>query len=1032
MGPGDTVRLKADPGRKGVLTSHFRQRGEIKFVQVIFPDGPQFIPEDQLEPDQDLHDPIELLVLGKLGRSADLRQNLTHIRLSGRLANLIYSMDTTHTDFYPYQFKPVIRFLESPGNGILIADEVGLGKTIEAGLIWTELRARIDARRLMVVCPAMLREKWQLELRNRFGIDAQILNAKELLTQLETSIGQGPYANFAIISSLQGIRPGKGWRKEEDINKLSTSSRLARFLDDHSDEEPLIDLLIIDEAHYMRNRETVSAELGRLLRHVSEHVILLSATPVHLRNQDLYQLLNLVDEDTFNQPLVFDSILEANAPLIRLREQVISHCLSSERFIDMLNQAREHPYMHNNRQLLGLLENPPTDDQLADREYRSELAFRLETMNLLGNIVNRTRKREVTEWRVIREAIRETVTLSEVERQFYDSVTNLVRDFCGRYQRHEGFLLVMPQRQIASSMPAALREWQRRGEEFESLMFEDLGAHLNDIEQPGPIVQEIITRAHELGDLDELWKNDSKFNRLVEVLKKLLTEHPEEKIVLFSYFRPTLLYLYERLEKEGFRCTLLMGGPDLDKNAILKDFQNPVGPNVLLSSEVASEGIDLQFCRVLINYDLPWNPMRVEQRIGRIDRLGQKSPKILVWNILAKDTIDEKIYSRLYARLEIFERALGGLEAVLGDEIRKLTMDLLSSRLTAEQEDSRIEQTAQALVNIRKEEERLEEESAKLIAHGDYIINQVRAARELNRWITAHDLWIYVRDFLQKNYPGCEIRQVSDHDLVFDIDLSNKAKYDLREFLEQERISHLTRLTRSVSTPVRCRFENRVSVASVGREEIISQFHPFIRFVSKKINSLKDSYYPAVSLSLSQTHCPMIHPSVYVFSIQRWSLRGIQERERLFFAATSMENVDHFLSENDAERLVTTAAVNGIDWLAASNLVDLKKAAELAERCLSHSYKRYEQYVAQLEDENNDRADIQENALDRHLTNQITRLQEVKDGHLRTGRDSLAKATEGKMQALKNRIEMKKMEINKRRSLQHKCEELCVGLIQVI
>ena len=117
-------------------------------------------------------DAFDLLERGRFGRISDLRRNLTFIQLSGRLANVVYSMDATNTDFLAYQYKPVLNFLDSPSNGILIADEVGLGKTIEAGLIWTELRARDDAcRRLVVVCPAMLRDKWSLELEGKFGID---------------------------------------------------------------------------------------------------------------------------------------------------------------------------------------------------------------------------------------------------------------------------------------------------------------------------------------------------------------------------------------------------------------------------------------------------------------------------------------------------------------------------------------------------------------------------------------------------------------------------------------------------------------------------------------------------------------------------------------------------------------------------------------------------------------------------------------------------------------------------------------------
>ena len=136
MEPGTLVRLKADPGRVGVTTGKNKKIGPDIRWQVAFPDGREFHKEVHLEiimDDNDEH-PVDLLRRGKLGRSKDLRGSLTHIRLSRRLANLIYSMGTTHTDFYPYQFKPVLNFLDSPSNGILIADEVGLGKTIDAGV----------------------------------------------------------------------------------------------------------------------------------------------------------------------------------------------------------------------------------------------------------------------------------------------------------------------------------------------------------------------------------------------------------------------------------------------------------------------------------------------------------------------------------------------------------------------------------------------------------------------------------------------------------------------------------------------------------------------------------------------------------------------------------------------------------------------------------------------------------------------------------------------------------------------------------
>lgn len=1029
---GARVRVKADPGRIGVLTGRNKERGGRILQQVSFPDGVSYIPEDQLEFLPEVEDPIELLRKGRLGRANDLRRNLTHIRLSGRLANLIYSMETTNTDYYPYQFKPVIKFLNSPSNGLLIADEVGLGKTIEAGLIWTELRSRFDYRRLMVLCPAILREKWRDELFDKFGIEAQILGIKEILSILKKSEKEGPYLNFAIIGSLQGLRPPRGWRKkdEEDETKR-VSMQLAKFLEDKANEEPLIDYLIIEEAHYMRNPETASAELGRLLRHVSENVVLLSATPIHLRSQDLYQLLNLVDEDTFNRSEVFDMVLQANAPLVKARDQILANKITSQELLSMLKSAQNHPFLQGNRQITALLDNGIDEEEFQNPRYRSELAYRLETINLLGHVVTRTRKREVQEWRVVREVVAEAIPLSEAERGFYEAVTELVRRYCGQYQKHEGFLLVMPQRQIASSMAAALREWQRRKGEWENQLYEDIGEEGNGQDSPGPIVHELLQESLKLGDLKELLTHDSKYNRLRTILKRYLRDHPDEKIIVFSYFRPTLKYLDERLRSDNIESIVLMGGSHAEKWEILKKFSSPEGPNVLLSSEVGSEGIDLQFSRVLINYDLPWNPMRVEQRIGRIDRIGQKANKIVIWNLFAQDTIDSRIYEYLYKRLRIFEYALGGLESVLGDEIRKLTMDLLSGELTPEQEAERIAATAMALANIRQQEEMLEEESANLVAYGDYILNHVRAARELNRWISGEDLWHYVRDFISKHYQGSDIKQTQADELVFDIRLSHEAKNDLEEYLREKRITSLSRLAQSSPAPVRCRFENRVNPRATGRVEIVSQFHPLVRFVSHRINQIGESYHPAVSLSVDQVHVPQIGKGVYVFSIQRWWIAGIQEKEMLYYVGVNMEEGNQFLTEEEAESLVTTAAMHGDDWLEARNIVDLEIIANLADQCLNYSDDRYEAYIAQVTAENNDRADLQEKSIDRHLETQKAKLEQVREKHLVEGRASLATATSAKIKALEERVQMKKTKINERRGIRARKDDVCVGVIQI-
>jgi SNF2 family DNA or RNA helicase len=213
-----------------------------------------------------------------------------------------------------HQYKPVLLFLESPSKGLLIADEVGLGKTIEAGLIWTELRARVDARRLLVICPKMLCDKRRMELRNRFGVEAVIVDAAELANELKRPLPQFP-ASQAMIASMQGTRPPLDWEEPNNID--SPRRQLAKVLSDAAGKDPLLDLVIIDEAHYLRNPEIATHQLGRFLRDVSEHIVLLSATPINLKNEDLFSLLNLVDPKSFAYREQFQYVLAANEPLVK-------------------------------------------------------------------------------------------------------------------------------------------------------------------------------------------------------------------------------------------------------------------------------------------------------------------------------------------------------------------------------------------------------------------------------------------------------------------------------------------------------------------------------------------------------------------------------------------------------------------------------------------------------------------------------------------------------------------------------------------
>lgn len=321
-------------------------------------------------------------------------------------------------------------------------------------------------------------------------------------------------------------------------------------------------------------------------------------------------------------------------------------------------------------------------------------------------------------------------------------MTDVVRDYAATKGVNEAFLLVTPQRQMSSSMPAALRAWLSKRVEVDP--FAEMDEDAEDIYQHlGPLTRAIVERSDEFVDLDELIANDSKYARLRKIVAGFFGQHPDAKIVLFSSFRATLAYLAERLREDGFSTIQLTGETKTDKADVIDTFADPNGPQILLSSEVGGEGVDLQFSWVVINYDLPWNPMRVEQRIGRVDRLGQEAEKVLIWNLFYDDTIDSRIYEKLYEKLDLCRQALGDFEAVLGDKIRQLTVSLLRGHLTPEQEAARIDQTAQALQLLKQDEERLEADAAQLMAYGDYILRHVNAARELKRWVTPEDLRSY-------------------------------------------------------------------------------------------------------------------------------------------------------------------------------------------------------------------------------------------------------------------------------------------------
>ncbi|GAH68620.1 unnamed protein product, partial [marine sediment metagenome] len=246
---------------------------------------------------------------------------------------------------------------------------------------------------------------------------------------------------------------------------------------------------------------------------------------------------------------------------------------------------------------------------------------------------------------------------------------------------------------------------------------------------------------------DRIGKTDTKYDKFLESLRRLEKEDPHSKIMVFAFFKKTLEYLKKKLEttEYGGKVALIYGDiPIKKRQKTIKKFRQTNEIKILLSSEVGGEGLDFEFCNVIFNYDLPWNPMRVEQRIGRLDRYGQRHEKILIYNFSMIGTIDDEILNRLYGRINVFERFIGDLEAILGEQITDLTRDIFNIELTWEQKINKIEKVAENIVRRQKQLEEFEKECQKFIGQDEYFNQEITNILKTKRFITSDEVRFFL------------------------------------------------------------------------------------------------------------------------------------------------------------------------------------------------------------------------------------------------------------------------------------------------
>lgn len=690
----------------------------------------QSLAEDLLDFFPDNDDPAKWLAEGP-SPVERFAATLTRSKLEGSFTDTVFSFRSTRTMFRPYQFKPVIKFLETGKSRLLIADEVGLGKTIEAGLIWTELEARRSADRVLIVSPSNLVAKWKIEMEERFNFHLEELNSKSIAEfEKRARAGRLP-SRAAYIGSLERLRQ---WENLEELAPIL----------------PQFDLVIFDEAHYLRNTDTKSNAFAALLGELTDNMVFLSATPVNLRNDDLFNLLELLNPGEFEDKEDLEQRIEPNAALHRIAETLSEPEMTAQKRVALLDslagsvfgaQVLRRTEAAELRQLLEIEPLAPAD-KVAIRVLLAEL-------NALSSVITRTRKAEVDEAKAIREPRIEEVNWEPGELDFYREYYA----WCVKRAAVAGaplaFSQQMPLRLASACLPAArdrVLDWQPGAAEVQ-----DDG----ELVIPTPSSQvaphpELLAAARALGDVD------SKFDRLEELVLELKSQ--ERQSLLFTFSRPTLAYLQARLAPH-VRVAVLHGGVPQDQRRDIMARFRAGEYDMVLANRVASEGLDFEFCSVVINYDLPWNPMEVEQRIGRIDRIGQSEQKIFVINFHNPDTIDESILLKVLDRIGIFERSIGALEPIIMSRLPDLQKAMFDFELSDSQ---RLAKTDQALQAIEAQTANLEDLASAtnflLVSNDVDVAGMEDELLRSGRYVGHQELVHLLRDWSETvNAPGISL-----------------------------------------------------------------------------------------------------------------------------------------------------------------------------------------------------------------------------------------------------------------------------------
>lgn len=650
-----------------------------------------------------------------------VKASITAYQINNPGSANLYSLNSARIDFVPYQFRPALKLIKADSPRLLVADDVGVGKTIEAGLILKELEARSSVSSVLIICPRPLvaERKWELEMK-RFDEDFTQMDGKTLSEAISEADRDGEWPE----RHRKTIIPYSLFNEDTIMGRHSASNKKKKTMGlSELDPMPGFDLVIVDEAHNIRNSNTWAYRGVELFCQNADAVIFLTATPLQNSNNDLYTLLNLlrpdvvIDKDTFKtmvEPNVFINNLmrvvrRQDEDWQELCKQEIAHILDTTWG---RNVVQHNP---NFESIYNFLEKTEIT-----REEKLEIINKIESLHSFHTIINRTRRRDIEDF-----CIRRTATINApfngVQRELYESLMEFEETALAKLygSRNVRFMMCTIMRQASSCIYGLAPFLNDLVQKRMSQIKEDGELYEFDMELNSDEENSLFELADEIGDLkDKLPENDPKFDKMMEVIESKQQEE-NNRVIIFSSFRHTLAYIRKKLIEKGIRVGQVDGSVSDEeryraRQCFLMDRDERDALDVLLFSEVGCEGLDYQFCDTMINYDLPWNPMRIEQRIGRIDRRGQKSDTVRIYNLITEDTIDATIYARCLSKIGVFEASIGDCSEILGDITDQIMKIMFDPTMTEEERQMKIEQMADNEVMKVQELNRLEQEEKTL------------------------------------------------------------------------------------------------------------------------------------------------------------------------------------------------------------------------------------------------------------------------------------------------------------------------------